>query len=102
MDNNGTNREVVKAIHELEIALLGRIHLHTTALELNSQRLKDLMKKVEDQHIAVFGSHADGRAGLLQRMDTLEGTEAERKWTVRTVSASFLGLVGKFMWDMWQ
>jgi len=95
-----TNTEVIKAIHQLEIALLGRIHLHTTALELNNQRLKDLMEKVDNQHRALYGSHQDGRAGLLQRMDDTEKTETERKWTVRTVTASFLGLVGKFMWDM--
>ena len=94
------NKDIVKAIHELEMSLMERIHLHTTALELNSQRLKDLSDKVDHQHTALFGSHMSNHVGLLQRMDSLEKTETERKWTVRTVTASFLGLTGKFLWDL--
>jgi len=97
-----THTDIVNAVHNLELTLLEKIHFQTVALELNNQRLGDLLQKVDDQHLAIFGSHATDHVGLLQRTDILEQTEGERKWAVRTVSASFLALCGKFIWDFWQ
>lgn len=94
------NQDIVKAIHDLELSIMERIHAHSTVLEVNNQRIKDLSEKVTNQHIALFGSHLGGRTGLLQRMDDLERYEKERQWTLRTVSTAFLGLVCKFLWDM--
>jgi hypothetical protein len=92
---------VIEAIHALEVTLLERIHLHTTALGVNNERLDHLCKAV-DRHREILYGHDDGdHIGLVAQMNELQKSETERKWTVRTVTASFLGLTGKFLWDFW-
>lgn len=95
------NKEVIDAIHRLELGLTERIHLHTSALEVNNERLENLRVAV-DRHREILYGHDDGqRTGLISDMRELQKSEKERKWTVRTVTASFLGLCGKFLWDFW-
>jgi hypothetical protein len=93
--------KVIAAIHTLEVNLIERIHLQTTALEVNNERLDNLRIAVDRHRTILYGNDDGYRKGLVAQMDDLQKTERERKWTVRTVTASFLGLTGKFLWDFW-
>jgi len=94
------NKELVEAIHRLELNLTERVHLQTTALEVNSERLDNLRIAV-DRHREILYGHDDGVSpGLLSEMNELRKTEKERRLTLRGVTAAFVGLAGKFVWDL--
>ena len=94
------NKELVDAIHRLELNLTERVHLQTTALEVNNERLDNLRIAV-DRHREILYGHDDGtRSGLLMEMNELRKTERERRLTLRGVTAAFVGLAGKFLWDL--
>jgi hypothetical protein len=95
------NEELVKAVHKLEVNVLERIGTQTTAIEVTNERLENLRIAV-DRHREILFGHDDGeKPGLLQDMNELKRTEKERKLTLRGVTAAFVGLVGKFLWDLW-
>ena len=92
---------VIEAIHNLELNLTTQIHEHTTALEVNNMKLENLCVAV-DRHREILFGHDDGdKPGLLQDMNELKRTEKERRLTLRGVAVAFIGLVGKFCYDMW-
>lgn len=92
---------LVEAIHKLELNLTERVHLQTTALEVNNERLDNLRIAV-DRHREILYGHDDGeRLGLVAEMNELRKTEKERRLTLRGVTAAFLAMVGKFLWDIW-
>jgi hypothetical protein len=95
------NSEVVAAIHKLELGLTERIHLQTTALEINNERLENLRIAVDRHREILFGHNENDNKGLVAKMAELEKAEKERKWTVRTVAGSFMALLGKFLYDIW-
>jgi len=95
------HQALVDAIHKLEIGLTERIHLQTTALEINNERLDNLRIAVDRHRIILYG-HEDGdNLGLVTQMQELKKTEKERRLTLRGVTAAFTALVGKFCWDLW-
>jgi predicted metal-dependent phosphotriesterase family hydrolase len=92
--------KVLAAVRELEHNISTRIHTHTTALEVNNERLQNL-KEAMDKHRQILYGHDDGdKLGLIARMVSIEKMDKERKWTLRTVVASFLGMTGKVFWDL--
>ena len=93
------DREVVDALHKLELSIAERMHTHTLALELNNQKLEGLAMQMEKQHNAIFGTHYEEDPGLLVQMGQIKKTEQERKYTLRTVLVSFLALCSKFVYD---
>ena len=95
-------QSIVDAIHKLEMNLTNRMHTHTLSVELNNQRIETLSEKVDKQHDALFGTHYEDDPGLLAQMGELRKTERERKYTVRTVMASFLAIMSKFIYDLFQ
>lgn len=95
------NDELVEAVHKLEVNVLERIGTQTTALEVNNVKLQNLVVAV-DRHREILYGHDDGdHPGLLHDMKELKKTETERRLTLRGVTAAFVGLVGKFLWDLW-
>ncbi len=95
------NEELVKAVHNLEVNVLERIAAQTTIIEVNNVKLEQLCVAV-DRHREILFGHDDGdKPGLLQDMSELKKTEKERRLTLRGVTAAFVGLVGKFLWDIW-
>jgi len=94
------SNELTDAIHRMEITLTEKIHLHTTALQLNTERLENLRKSVDRHHEILYGPADGEHLGLVQHMHEVRNADRERKWTIRTVTASFLGLSGKFIWDL--
>jgi hypothetical protein len=95
------HQALVDAIHKLEIGLTERIHLQTTALEINNERLDNLRIAVDRHREILYGNNDGDHLGLVAEMQELKKTEKERRWTVRTVTAAFVGMVGKFLWDIW-
>ncbi len=91
--------EVIAAIHALEVNMLDRMHTHTVALQLNSQRVENLTAQVSKQHNALFGTHYEDDPGLLTQMGEMQKTDRESKWTVRTVLASFLVVIGNWCYE---
>lgn len=99
MTDNG--KELLDAIHRMELELKDRIHTQTTVIEVNNERLENLRIAV-DRHRELLYGHDDGfHAGLLHDMNELKKTEKERRLTLRGVTAAFVGLAGKFLWDLW-
>ena len=95
------NDEVVKAVHKLEVNVLERIGVHTSALQVNNERLNTLVSAV-DRHREILYGHDDGdHPGLLHDMVELKNTEKERRLTLRGVAVAFMGMVGKVCYDMW-
>ena len=91
--------KVIAAIHTLEVNLLERIHVQTCVMEVTNERLDNLRIAVDRHRIILYGNDDGDRKGLVSQMQEIQKTETERKWTVRTVTGSFLALTGKFMWD---
>jgi hypothetical protein len=95
------HRELIAAVHQLEMNLSDRIHLQTTALEVNNERLENLRIAVDRHRIILFGNEDGERPGLLVQMNEMQKSERERRLTLRGVVAAFIALVGKFLWDIW-
>ena len=93
------DREVVDALHKLELSIAERMHTHTLAVELNNQKLQTLAANLDKQHNALFGTHYEEDPGLLVQMGEMQKTERERKYTLRTVLVSFIALCSKFLYD---
>ena len=95
------NDELVEAVHNLEVNVLERIAAQTTIIQVNNVKLDTLCIAV-DRHREILFGHDDGdKPGLLQDMSELKKTEKERRLTLRGVTAAFVGLAGKFLWDLW-
>jgi len=91
---------VLTAIHELELNLTHKIHEHTTALELNNDRLDHLRKAVDRHRELLYGNYGGETTGLISDVKNLKKTETERKWTMRTVMSGIVALLGNFVWDL--
>jgi len=92
--------KVLQAIHNLEVKLSEKISEQTTTLAVNNDRLDNLRIAV-DRHREILYGHDDGDTpGLISKMKSLEKVETERKLTLRGVTAAFVGLCGKFLWDV--
>jgi hypothetical protein len=92
--------KICDAIHQLELNLTERIYAQTTTIEVMGERL-DHLRHAVDRHREILYGHDDGdHLGLVSEMSELTKKEQERKWTLRTVTASFFGLLGKFVWDL--
>lgn len=98
-DRRFRDTEILKAIHDLELAVNKQLHLLATTVEVNSQRLHNLCETVDRQSRHLYGSPDGDQPGLLTRMRDLERSDKERRWTLRTVTASFIGLSVKFLYD---
>lgn len=94
------SKEVIAALHQLELRLNQGLALNTTALEINNERLQNLKESVDKHATILYGSEDNGRPGLITRIAKVEQAEAERKWTLRSVTLAFIGLSAKFIWDM--
>jgi len=92
---------VIEAIHKLELNLTQQINEHTTALEVNNVKLGNLCVAVDRHREILFGQDGGDKPGLLQDMNEMKRTEKERRLTLRGVTAAFVGLVGKLLWDLW-
>ena len=93
--------KVCDAIHQLELNLSGRIHKQTTTMEVMNERLDNLRSAVDRHRVLLYGPEDGHGVGLVAEMDQLKTTEQERKWTMRTVTASFFALLGNFLWNLW-
>jgi len=91
--------KIVEAIHDLELSLTDKIHLQTTALEVNSVELKALCVAVDRHRIILYGDNGE-QAGLVSKMRAIEKAERERKWTLRGVTIAFFGLVTQFVYKV--
>ena len=95
------NDELVEAVHKLEVNVLERIAVQTTALQVNNVQLENLCVAV-DRHREILYGHDDGdHPGLLQDMKELKKTEKERRMTLRGVALAFMTMVGKVCYDFW-
>jgi hypothetical protein len=94
------NKEIVDAIHQLELNLTERIHVQTEMMAVTNERLDNLRVAV-DRHREILYGHDDGdNEGLLSKMRALEKTETERRLSLRGVTAAFIGVCGKLIWDL--
>ena len=96
------NKEVVDAVHKLEVSLTEKMGKQTTALEVNNERLLTLKEAVDKHRVILFGHEENAHPGLITRVASIEKADKERKYTVRTVTGAFFALCGKFIWDLWQ
>lgn len=94
------NEELVQAVHKLEVNVLERIAVQTTALEVNNVELKNLCMAVDRHRIILYGDDDGDNEGLVTKMRGLEKTEMERKLSLRGVTAAFVGVCGKVIWDL--
>ena len=97
-------KELIEAIHRLEMNLTERIHTQTLSMEVNNERLDNLRIAV-DRHRELLYGHDDGeKPGLLQDMNEIKKTERERRLTLRGALVAFVGGLGavcKLVWDAW-
>lgn len=93
------NRDIVAAIHRLEVRVNRELSLNTTALELNNQRLKNLKESVDRHATILFGHESNDYPGLITRIAKIEQTDTERRWTLRTVLVACMGICAKFLYD---
>ena len=95
------NDELVEAVHNLEVNVLERIAAQSTIIQVNNVKLDNLVLAV-DRHREILFGHDDGDdPGLRQDMNELKRTEKERRLTLRGVTAAFVGMLGKVLWDFW-
>jgi hypothetical protein len=95
-----SEEKIIEAIHKLELNLTDRVHVQTTVIEVNNERLENLRIAV-DRHREILFGHDDGeKTGLLSDMHELKNMEQERRLTLRTVSAAFVAAVGKICYDI--
>lgn len=94
-----TNREVVEAVHQLEIRLNQSLNSNTIALEVNNERLANLKEAVDKHTTILYGHEENDRPGLITRIAKIEQADSERKWTLRSVTVAFLGLCVKSVYD---
>jgi len=63
--------------------------------------LESLLTAANDKLDKLLASiYGNGREGLLVRVDRLEQDEGRRKWGVRLVAASVVGLIVKAFWGV--
>ena len=92
--------KIIEAIHSLEVNLIERIHIQTCVMEVTNERLDTLCIAVDRYRVILYGNDDGDRKGLVAQMDEIQKTEKGRKWTMRTVTASFVALLGTFVWDL--
>jgi hypothetical protein len=95
-----SSNEIVRAIHELELRLNAGLANNTTALEVNNERLQNLKEAVERHAHVLYGHEENDHPGLITRIAKIEHADTERRWTLRSVVVAFLGLCGKFVYDL--
>ena len=94
-----TNREVVEAVHQLELRLNQSLTNNTIALEVNNERLQNLKESVDRHATVLYGHEENDHPGLITRIAKIEQADTERKWSLRTVVMAFVGLAGKIVYD---
>jgi hypothetical protein len=94
-----SNKEVVEAIHQLELRLNAGLALNTTALGVNNERLQNLKDAVERHATVLYGHEENDHPGMITRMAKIEQSDNERRWTLRTVTLAFVGVCVKLVYD---
>lgn len=94
-----TNKEVIEAIHQLELRLNQALACNTAALGVNNERLQNLKEAVERHATVLYGHEENDHPGMITRMAKIEQSDNERRWTLRTVSVAFIGVCVKLIYD---
>jgi hypothetical protein len=94
------NQDVLLAFKESEARIVDRLHKHTVALQVNNVKLEMLVAAVDRHRVILFGHEENDKPGLITRIHTIENADKERRWTVRTVSVAFFGMLGKYLYDL--
>jgi hypothetical protein len=95
-----SEEKIIEAIHKLELNLTDRVHVQTTVIEVNNERLENLRIAVDRHRVILFGNEDGEKVGLLTEMNEMKKMEKERKLTLRGVTAAFVAAVGKICYDI--
>lgn len=103
MSDDRENKSIETRLRDLEfsnVRLLshlesetGTYKRYTENLEAAIKRIEEMLKKYND---AIYGN---GNAGILTHIDRLNQIEKDRRWNLRLIWSSLVGVVVKIIYD---
>lgn len=88
---NGLYAKMDERMRKLENSLIA----HNTRSEAEQKRQTEIMKSIFDVYKGIKNTlYGNGSEGMKIKVDRLEQTESNRKWTIRAMVVTILGILG--------